>query len=136
MTTESTPKTHAGETMTDERMESVIGMVLRIGVTLSALVVTFGGIVYLFRHGLSPEDYRNFHGEPADYTKPSAILRSAITFHGRGIIQLGLIILIATPVVRVAFSIWAFLAERDRLYAAFTVFVLAILLYSLVGNPF
>ncbi len=136
MTTNTTPENQAGKAMTDEHMESIIGMVLRVGVTASALFVLFGGGVYLIRHGLAPADYHTFHGEPADYSKPSGILHSVLTFHGRGIIQLGLILLIATPVVRVAFSIWAFLAERDRLYAAFTLFVLAILVYSLFGNPF
>lgn len=52
---------------------------------------------------------------------------------GRGIIQLGLLILIATPIARVAFSVFGFLAEKDRMYAGFTMLVLAILLYSLLG---
>ena len=54
--------------------------------------------------------------------------------HGRGIIQLGLLLLIATPVVRVAFSIWGFAEEHDRLYMIFTGIVLVVLLYSLLGS--
>jgi uncharacterized membrane protein len=41
--------------------------------------------------------------------------------------------LIATPVARVIFSVVAFAIERDRMYVSFTVWVLAILLYSLLG---
>jgi uncharacterized membrane protein len=53
---------------------------------------------------------------------------------GRGLIQLGLLFLIATPIARVAFSIVGFAIERDRMYVVFTLIVLAILLYSLLGS--
>jgi uncharacterized membrane protein len=79
-------------------------------------------------------NYHAFRGEPTGYRTFSGIIDEALHFRGRGIIQLGLVLLIATPVARVAFSIWGFLAERDRMYAAFTAFVLAVLLYSLVGS--
>jgi uncharacterized membrane protein len=52
---------------------------------------------------------------------------------GRGIIQLGLLFLIATPVARVVFSIFAFSVQRDRLYVVVTLTVLAILMFSLTG---
>ena len=119
---------------TDQKIEEIIGGLLRTGVTISAAVVLLGAAVYLVRHGLEPADYRIFHGEPSDYRSLLAIIRSAFTGHGRGIIQLGLLILIATPVVRVAFGIWGFAAERDRLYVIFTGVVLIILLYSLLGS--
>jgi len=47
--------------------------------------------------------------------------------------QAGLLVLIATPVVRVMASVVGFVLERDRLYAAITIVVLAILLVSLFG---
>ena len=53
---------------------------------------------------------------------------------GRGWIQLGLLVLIATPIARVAFCIVAFALEHDRLYVLFTVIVLIVLLYSLIGS--
>ncbi len=49
-------------------------------------------------------------------------------------IQLGLLLLIATPIARVAFSVVGFAIERDRMYVVFTLIVLAILLYSLLGS--
>jgi len=119
---------------TDERIENIIGNLLRTGVSLAALVVAFGGIVYLFRHGRSPADYRIFRGEPSDFRTLSGIVHSVLGFHGRGIIQLGLLILIATPVARVAFGIWGFAAEHDRMYMIFTAIVLVVLLYSLLGS--
>jgi len=119
---------------TDRQIEDIVGNLLRAGVTLSAVVVGVGAIVYLVRHGRSPAEYRIFQGEPSEFKSLSGILRSAFAGHGRGIIQLGLLLLIATPVARVAFSIWGFAEERDRMYVTFTVIVLAILLYSLLGS--
>jgi len=51
-----------------------------------------------------------------------------------GVIQLGLLLLIATPVVRVAFSIFGFAKERDNAYAVFTLIEFSVLLYSLLGS--
>jgi uncharacterized membrane protein len=56
-----------------------------------------------------------------------------VAFRGRGLIQLGLLLLIATPVARVAFSLLAFVLQRDRTYVMLTAFVLLLLLASLAG---
>ncbi len=118
----------------DQRIENMVGNLLRAGVSISAFVVLVGGVIYLARHGRSPADYRVFQGEPTDLKTLRGILREAIGFRGRGIIQLGLLLLIATPVVRVALSIWGFAEEHDRLYMIFTGVVLVVLLYSLLGS--
>jgi uncharacterized membrane protein len=52
----------------------------------------------------------------------------------KGIIQFGLLFLIATPIARVAFSVIAFALQRDRVYVSVTLIVLGLLLYSLVGG--
>jgi uncharacterized membrane protein len=119
---------------TDRRIENTVGNLLRAGVSISAAVVLCGGIIYLVRHGLAPADYRIFHGEPSDLRSIRGIVWGAVHRRGRALIQLGLLLLIATPVARVAFSIVGFAEERDRMYVAFTVFVLAILVFSLVGS--
>ena len=117
-----------------QQTESVIGSLLRVGVLLAAAVVACGGIVYLARHGTAIPDYTVYHGEPPEARTLSEILSYALSFHGRGIIQLGLLILIATPVARVAFSVVAFALERDRLYVVVTLIVLAVLIFSLSGG--
>src|SRR6202007_228657 len=104
------------------------------GVLLSALVVLIGASIYLVRHGRAPVDYRVFRGEPADLRSVRGIIRDALALRAQGIIQFGLLLLIATPVARVAFSIFGFAEERDRMYVALTVIVFAILLYSLLGS--
>ena len=120
----------------DRRMEVILGNLLRTGVMISAAVVLWGACIYLFRHWHEAADYRIFRGEPSDFRTIPGVIESARGWHGRGWIQLGLLLLIATPVVRVAFSIVGFSIERDRLYVGFTCVVLAILLYSLLGSGF
>jgi len=119
---------------TDRKIEETVGNLLAIGVAISALVVLAGAALYLARYGQSPADYRVFQGEPTDLRNLRGIVRSALQLRSRGIIQLGLLCLIATPVARVAFSIWGFAAEHDRLYMIFTGVVLIVLLYSLLGS--
>ena len=118
----------------DLRMELTIGRLLRAGVLLSATVVAAGGLIYLARHGHAIASYRNFQGELSPLRNLTGIVHGALQMSGRGIIQLGLLLLIATPVARVIFSAVAFALERDYLYVAFTLTVLAILAYSLLGG--
>ncbi len=116
----------------DKKMETLIGGLLRAGVLSSALIVFVGAIIFLVGNAHSPANYRDFHGEPQDLRTVGGVLRDVIELRGEGIIQLGLLWLIATPVVRVAFSIFGFFEEGDRLYASVAGIVLLILLYSLV----
>src|SRR3954466_2314397 len=114
---------------TDQKVENIIGTLLRVGVLTSAFVVFFGGVIYLTHHGGSTVDYHIFQGEPADYRHISGIVQEALRLNGRGVIQLGLLLLIATPIARVIFALFGFAAEKDRMYACFTAIVLVVLLY-------
>ena len=118
----------------DRRLEIILGNLLRTGVLLSAAVVLSGACVYLYRHAHEKADYRVFLGEPSEFRTIPGVIRSVMNGRGRGLIQLGLLFLIATPIARVAFSIVGFALERDRMYVAFALIVLAILLYSLLGS--
>ena len=118
----------------DRRIEVIIGNLLRAGVLLSAAVVLLGASIYLSRHAHEPADYRVFRGEPSEYRTIRGVIQSVIVGRGQGLIQLGLLLLIATPIARVAFSVVGFAIERDRLYVAFTLIVLAVLLYSFLGS--
>jgi len=125
--------------LSDERMDQIIGDLLRIGVIVSALVVLAGGIVYLARHGGEQgalESLRKWdkQAEPEELRSPGGILPKCGELRGRGLIMLGLLILIATPVARVLFSTAAFALQRDYLYVVFTLIVLAVLLYSLFSG--
>lgn len=114
----------------DERLERIIGILLRTGVTLSAGIILSGGICYLVRHGNESPNYQVFPGVPAEYRSVRAIIQAMGPSNCRAIIQFGLLVLIATPVARVAFALVGFALERDRTYVAIAAFVLAVLLYS------
>jgi len=118
--------------VTDQKLEVAIGRMLQAGVLLSAAVVLIGGILYL-RQATGPRpDYSHFTGIVEVLRSPAAIVKDA--FHGdaRSIIQLGLLLLIATPVARVVLAAVGFLFERDHLYVWVSLIVLAVLLYSLL----
>jgi uncharacterized membrane protein len=125
---------HPKRAWTDEQMDRIISTLLRSGVIVAALVVLVGGILYLFRYGATLPEYGVFRGEPANLRTASGILKDAFSFRARGLIQLGLLLLIATPAARVAFSVLAFAWQRDRTYVIVTLIVLAILIYSLTGG--
>jgi len=110
-----------------------MGNLLRAGVILAAIVVLVGGIFYLIRYGAIAPDYRVFRGEPANLRSVSGILADAIELHSRGLIQLGLLMLVATPVARVVFSVFAFTRQHDLTYVVLTLIVFALLIYSLAG---
>jgi uncharacterized membrane protein len=115
-------------------MDQIMAVLLRSGVLLAASLVFIGGVIYLSRHDLPATNYCVFQGEPQELRIVSGILREAAKFHERGLIQLGLLLLIATPVARVLFSVVAFLYEKDWTYVAITMIVLALLCYSLFGG--
>jgi uncharacterized membrane protein len=112
---------------TDRRMERFIGQILLAGVLLATALVLAGAALHLARHGGDHPDFRTFDGEPLALRSAAGIVRSALEPTGRGLIQLGLLVLVATPVARVAFSTFAFLAQHDRTYVAITLTVLAVL---------
>jgi uncharacterized membrane protein len=125
----TTPNLHQ-----DQRMDQIMAILLRSGVLVAASLVFIGGVIYLSRHDLPAINYRAFQGEPQELRTVDGILREAEKFHGRGLIQLGLLVLIATPVARVQFSVLAFIYEKDWTYVAITMIVLALLCYSLFGG--
>jgi uncharacterized membrane protein len=116
----------------DDRVERVVGNLLRIGVLVAAAVAVAGGIVVLAQHGMRQADYGTFAGETAEFTSIGGVVRGVLALDSRAVVQLGLVLLIATPIARVVFSLVAFLLQRDRLYVVITSVVLAVLVFSLV----
>ena len=92
--------------MNDRRLEGIIGQLLRAGVLLAAAVVVAGGVSYLVQHHSTHVNYRTFAaGGPSVRTFPG-IVQSAAHLDSSGLIQFGLLLLIATPVARVAMALW------------------------------
>lgn len=118
--------------MDDRRLETTIGNLLRIGVLLAAGIVTLGALFYLARNYSARADFHTFTTEAANLRSMQAIVRSAAHLDARGLIQFGLLLLIATPVARVVFAVIGFALERDRLYVVVSSIVLVILIFSLL----
>ena len=117
----------------DPRLQRIVGTLLRFGVLLAAAVVLAGGLAYLVRHGGAVPDYHRFRGQPEQLRSLAGIVRGALALDERGVIQLGLVLLVATPIARVAIAGVVFGVERDRSYVLVAALVLALLLWSLVG---
>ena len=120
--------------LTEKRIELLIGRWVRIAVSIAAVVTFTGGVLYLFHHGFSVSDYCQFRGEPHSLSGIAAIARRAASLDPAGMIQFGVLILIAIPVLRVAAFGAAFFLRRDRIYSIITMIVLCILLFSLLGE--
>ena len=118
----------------DRQLQLILGNVLRTGVLAAATVVFSGGMLYLVRHGAAVPSYAVFHGEPSDLCSIGGIITDVIAGSSRGIIQLGLLLLIATPVMRVLLALVGFAWQRDKTYVLVSLTVLVLLLYSLFGG--
>jgi uncharacterized membrane protein len=110
----------------DERMEQAMGVLLRFGVVLA------GAAFYLQDHAHQPISYSHFVEHPFSLQHRRELLLGISHGDAASIIEVGILLLIATPVARVAFAVAAFALERDRLYTAISMAVLAVLAYSLL----
>jgi uncharacterized membrane protein len=118
----------------DHRVQVAVGSLLRFGVLTAAVVTGLGGMLYLLGQGRTEVHYAVFRGEPAGLSSLTGIIHGALHLDARALTQLGLVLLIATPVARVALSLVGFVMERDRKYQVITLVVLLILLGSLAGR--
>jgi uncharacterized membrane protein len=113
-------------------LEMAMGRILQIGVTVAAIVVLAGGILYLKASPGPRPDYTAFHGAPANLTTMHGIFAGLAHLDPASIIAFGILLLVATPVCRVLFGVVGFALIKDKFYAAVSAVVLAILLYSFV----
>jgi uncharacterized membrane protein len=114
----------------DQDLDVSVALVLRIGVTLSAAVVILGGLLlgnHLF--GAVP-DYTHFQPGDPGLRSVMGIVQGAVNFTPKSIIQLGLLLLIATPVARVVLCIVGFARQHNILYVAVSTIVFVILILS------
>jgi uncharacterized membrane protein len=119
--------------LTDEQMDRWIAGLLRGGVMLAAVVALAGGVWHVAQAGTGAPDLRVFRGEPAELRSVVGVLRGVRAGHSASLIQLGLLLLIATPVARVALAAAAFATQRDWTYVVISLIVLVVLAASLAG---
>jgi len=126
LTEEEVQEQQLQETKVNKFARNAIGWVLQGGVIISALVIVIGLLLLPTQSGgLSPERLLKF---PQTLSQVGAGL---LVLRPQSIIALGLLLLIATPVLRVAVSVLTFALEKDRKYVVITLIILAILLFSI-----
>lgn len=110
----------------EKNMDSVglmIGWTLRIGITMSSLIIIFGLILF-YAEGQSGYEADRYPTHIKD------IMQGCFALKPYGVILMGLLALMLTPVFRVGISIIAFLIEKDYLYTVITLIVFSILIIS------
>lgn len=122
-------------------MNALIGNLLRYGVILSAAIIIVGTALLLLRSGfqeISQFVVYNPNQFPHGNFDPSLghMFAGLTTFDPLSIIELGVLVLLATPAARVLLSVFLFSAEGDRTYAYITAAVLALLLFSMLVTPY
>lgn len=117
-------------------MQILISRTLRWGVTIASVLAGIGGVFYFIQHGtelLDTEKYHNFAYTDAQNpatTTFGGIFEGAIAGNSESLIQLGVIALLLTPIMRVVLSLFDFVKQRDWLYVAITAFVLGVIVMN------
>lgn len=119
------------QTKSTSSLDAILSIILRIGLTLSLIAVFIGGCLFLWSHAHTIIDDRVFHGEPLMLKGIKEIVEVALHLDlALAIAQLGILILIVTPMIRVFSCLILFAKERDVLYTGLSMCVLAVLLFS------
>jgi uncharacterized membrane protein len=108
-----------------------ISIILRTGVLVSGVLLLTGGILFAFQHPGAIFSFKSFAGEPERLREAESVFREALQFKSRSVIQMWILILIATPVMRVIFSFIEFLLHKDWVFVLITAVVITTLFYSL-----
>jgi uncharacterized membrane protein len=130
----SSPATHAADARL-KRVELLLSVILRAGVIVSFIVIVAGTVLAFARqdeYASMPEALRRLTEPGAAYPRTlRAIVSEAFRGRGPALIMLGLLLLVATPVIRVAASVVVFAIQRDRAFVLLTLIVLVLLLTAL-----
>ena len=119
---------------TDHDLDLSVAAMLRFGVNLAAIVVFFGGVLLLRHPRIPAPNFSHFQVGNIELTTLKGIFHGVMQAQPQSIIQLGLVLLIATPVARVVLCVFGFARQRNRLYVAVSFAVLMILTYSLIKS--
>ena len=121
----------SGHAPSEQRVEQLVGNLLRIGVLVAAAVALLGGIAFMIQNGALTPDHSTFRGQPEMLSTLTGVIAGAAALQPAAIVQLGIVLLIATPVARVLLTLVAFAIQRDWIFVLISAIVLALLGYSL-----
>ena len=123
-------KSKISDEFPEQRAETFIGRLVRFLVIAAACIVAVGGTLYLHHYWRLSPGYHIFKSEPFSLRSPQGVIANALSFDSLGLIQLGILLLISIPLIRVAAFLASFLRQRDWLYSVITIIVFGLLLFS------
>lgn len=116
---------------TPDELDLLISAVLRIGLLSACFVMAAGAAVRIWHHALSIPDLHQFHSEPADLRSIAGIWRLALHGDSLGLMQGAVLVLLATPILRVIFALYGFARQGDRKFVIISAIVLVALIFGL-----
>lgn len=115
---------------TDVDLNRSVGNLLRLGVILS-VITSLIGFVKLFIEGFQmPRKYKLLDMGTSSEKVWSHFWETLCKGEGMAIIQLGILMLIFTPLMRIIFALIGYLKEKDYVYVIISSIVLAIMAIS------
>jgi uncharacterized membrane protein len=115
-------------------MQELISRTLRWGVTIAGVLALIGGAFYFVQHGNATMDLASLatfsYDAPQDPQTTTfwGILQGVVDGRSESIIQLSVIALVLTPIMRVLLSLIDFVKQRDWLYVGVTMFVFVVII--------
>ena len=116
----------------DKDLQALVGNLLRIGVLVAMTIVIAGTFLFLYQHGREAAAYEVF--DKKDVFSFPQFWQQLKHGESTAIVNLGVMVLIATPVARVIFTLIGFWLEKDRLYTAIAFLVLCIIIFSMFSG--
>jgi uncharacterized membrane protein len=117
----------------DHRLDAQLGRLLTVCTLAASIVIGAGVLFVIARHHSQPGEFKTFRPETSGWRSPSQILVGLKAGEAGAIAQAGLVMLMLTPVIRVAATLFAFIIRRDRVFIIITAIVLATLLLGIAG---
>ena len=117
-----------------KKTELIIGYLMRIGLFFSLGIILVGGIFYLFQQGTDVMHATQFRGEPAGLTSLYGVWHHMLVLSPLAIIQFGILILVLTQILRVAFTAFYFMELRDYFFTWISLFIFTVLTISFFWN--
>jgi uncharacterized membrane protein len=117
----------------DTKSPLTAGRVVQVLVFIAAIITGAGGIAYLVSSGNQIQSYSKFNEITPLLKSICGIIKCALSFDSKAVMQLGVLILISIPLVRVMVFLVSFIKERDWIYVAVSAIVMGVLLFSIFG---
>lgn len=120
--------------MKDEQIQTALAKLMISGVVISAAIILAGLIWFTVTNPAQKPGDHIFAGEPKYFENPVSMIKRAFDDGAfgerRSVVMIGVVLLLINPLMRVAFAVLGFTAQKDHLYTAISLIVLVVLIVS------